>query len=50
MQFWDDLSPLVRRSVVAAVILAGVLLVVRQMAATPAANVSQQRGVGAAPP
>lgn len=49
MQFWDDLNPVVRRSVLIGVIVLGVLLAVRKMAATPAGNVSEQRGVGAPP-
>lgn len=49
MKFWDDLNPVVRRSVLIAVILVGVLFVVRQMAATPAGNVTEQRGVSAQP-
>jgi len=49
MKFWDDLNPAVRKAVVAAAILIGVLLVVRHMAATPGANVTSQRGVAAPP-
>lgn len=46
MSFWENLSPTVRRALlIGAVLLIG-LLVVRQIASTPATNITATRGIG----
>jgi hypothetical protein len=47
MDFWNDMNPTIRKAVMAAGVLLVVLLVVRYVASTPAANVTSQRGVAA---
>ncbi len=49
MKFWDDLSPFVRRTLIAAAVFLGILLVVRQVASTPAGNITHVRGINAKP-
>jgi hypothetical protein len=47
MDFWNDLSPAIRRSVMIGGVLLVVLLGIRFAASTPGANVTEQRGVEA---
>lgn len=49
MSFWENLSPLVRRSLLVGAVVLVVLFVVKQMASTPASNITTHRGIGAQP-
>ncbi len=45
MQFWDDMNPIIRRSVLVGVLLLGALLAVRYYASTPVGAVADHRGI-----
>ncbi|HEX7477994.1 MAG TPA: hypothetical protein VF331_09330 [Polyangiales bacterium] len=45
MQFWEELSPAVRKGVFVGIALLVGLLALRYYAATPVGNVTQQRGL-----